>query len=109
MYKGVSKAGPDIKLVTEYMTHGSLHDVVTNSYPKLSAVDCLKMLKDIACGVHCLHSQKPSLIHRDLTSLNVLVNEDLRCKIADFGLSKGKRDRGMTAQRGTLYENCVYY
>jgi serine/threonine protein kinase len=35
-----------------------------------------------------LHSRKPSIVHRDLKSKNILLNKDLVPKICDFGISK---------------------
>lgn len=55
---------------------------------------------DIAQGLKYLHSQDPPLIHRDLTSNNVLLTEKLQAKIADLGTSKflkrGAADQTMT-------------
>ena len=46
----------------------------------------LSILLDICEGVRFLHSQK--LIHRDLTSNNILLTKHLVAKIADFGTAK---------------------
>ncbi len=53
-----------------------------------------------------LHAKR--IVHFDLKSANLLLghrDKRLICKVADFGLSKQKRDTyvtGVTSQRGTL-------
>lgn len=40
-------------------------------------------------GLEFLHNDcKPPIIHRDVKSSNILLNEDLQAKLADFGLSR---------------------
>jgi len=53
------------------------------------------MIKDIAKGMIFMHSLKPPFMHRDLKSLNVLIQnkvkgpeDEILCKIADFGLTR---------------------
>ena len=46
------------------------------------------IMLDVAQGLSYLHGLTPPLIHRDLTSNNVLLTHDLHAKIADFGTSK---------------------
>ena len=48
----------------------------------------VSILCDTARGLDYLHSQSPAIIHRDLTANNVLLNSELRAKIADFGNSR---------------------
>jgi serine/threonine protein kinase len=43
---------------------------------------------EIAQGVHYLHSCTPPILHRDLKSLNIFLDEHLRIKIGDFGWTK---------------------
>ncbi|CAI8012757.1 Receptor-like serine/threonine-protein kinase At1g78530, partial [Geodia barretti] len=47
-----------------------------------------KILLDIAEGLHHLHSQMPAIIHRDLTTSNVLLDSNGTAKISDFGNSR---------------------
>ncbi|KAI3427399.1 hypothetical protein D9Q98_010314 [Chlorella vulgaris] len=43
---------------------------------------------DAACGMLHLHSRAVPIVHRDLKSLNLLVDENWRVKVADFNLSR---------------------
>ena len=48
----------------------------------------VSILHDTASGLDYLHSHTPAIIHRDLTAKNVLLDSELRAKIADFGNSQ---------------------
>ena len=48
----------------------------------------VSILHDTASGLDYLHSRTPAIIHRDLTAKNVLLDSELRAKIADFGNSR---------------------
>lgn len=45
----------------------------------------LNILCDTACGLEYLHSQNPAFVHGHLTAENILLDSDLRAKIAGFG------------------------
>ncbi len=53
------------------------------------------ILLDIAQGLQYLHNLEPPMIHRDLTTNNVLLTNDLRAKIADLGTSKLLNRKGL--------------
>ena len=59
------------------------------------------MAVDAACGLAYLHSSSNQTAHRDFNTQNLLVTEDMRVKIADFGLSRIMRNttRGDAAGR----------
>lgn len=46
------------------------------------------ILHDVALGLNYLHSQVPAIIHRDLSSNNVLLTPDMKAKISDLGVAK---------------------
>ena len=55
-----------------------------------------KGMKDIAFSFLSYNGSKPPIVHRDIKSRNILLNEKLRGKIGDFGLSKIFPDDGDT-------------
>ena len=68
----------------------------------------LSFLRDVANGLHFLHSQTPPVIHRDLTARNVLLNTAMVAKIADLGVARivniqpGKLAGTMTKNPGNV-------
>ncbi|KEH18237.1 LRR receptor-like kinase plant [Medicago truncatula] len=83
-------------LIYEYMANGNLQQylLVENSNI-LNWTKRLKIAVDAAHGLDYLHNGcKPPIMHRDLKSSNILLDENLHAKIADFGLSRafGKDD-----------------
>ena len=46
------------------------------------------ILRDVALGLAHLHGRHPAIIHRDLTARNVLLNNSMRAKLADFGVAR---------------------
>jgi len=85
-YYGVSMHKKGKIIVTEFMENGSLNSLL-NLRPLLP-LEKVKIARDIALGVKYLHSQ--NILHRDLTSKNILLGKAMEAKVADFGLSKQK-------------------
>ena len=73
-------------LVMERM-QGNLDNLLENT-PDISLAKKCSILQDVARGLHYLHSRSPSIIHRDLTARNVLINSAMVAKIADMGNSR---------------------
>lgn len=53
-------------------------------------------------GVAFLHAQRPPIIHRDLKSLNVLVDSDYNAKVTDFGLCRAANSGETTGALGLM-------
>ena len=52
---------------------------------------CWALRRLTACcraACRCLHAHRPPIIHRDIKSGNLLVDENYRVKVTDFGLSR---------------------
>ena len=82
---------PDASIIMEHCAQGSLSDVLARArkHPKrLCWRVRLLMACDAACGLAYLHSSSNQIAHRDINTQNLLVTEDMRVKIADFGLSR---------------------
>lgn len=79
-------------LVMEYMTQGSLYDVLRDEEIVLGFDEhIMPILQDIAQGVRFLHAANPQVVHGDLKSKNVLIDSNFRAKVTDFGLSAKKK------------------
>ncbi|CAO2036349.1 unnamed protein product [Urochloa humidicola] len=78
-------------LVYEFIPNGTLlqHIHNRNACCPLTWEDCLRMAAEIAEGLAYLHSTSSTpIIHRDIKSSNILLDENFVAKIADFGASR---------------------
>ncbi|XP_035026267.1 receptor-interacting serine/threonine-protein kinase 2 isoform X3 [Hippoglossus stenolepis] len=80
-------------IVTEFMSNGSLDLLLheKDTYPDLAWPLRLRILYEIALGVNFLHNMSPPLLHHDLKTQNILLDDEFHVKIADFGLSKWRQ------------------
>jgi len=85
-----------LSIISEFMEGGSLFDKLKISGP-LKREHAVKIAVDIAKGMSYLSSR--GVIHRDLKSSNVLLNENGSAKLSDFGLSRIKEESTTLAQQ----------
>ncbi|KAF8022873.1 hypothetical protein BT93_F0402 [Corymbia citriodora subsp. variegata] len=92
-------------LVFEYMSYGSLRGWLSSSKSSRKTRSWshrINIAMDVANGLHYLHSfTKPAYVHKDINSSNILLNGDLRAKIANFGLARIARGEMSSASLTT--------
>lgn len=89
---------PDFCIVMEFMPGGALYGLLHSEEP-LGWELRYQIGLDTACGLWYLH--KYDVLHRDLKSPNILLDENRRAKISDYGTSK--RGAMYTTSKDSLY------
>lgn len=88
---GFCEDNKEMILVYEYMPHGTLYHHLHKADTPLSWVQRLKISIGAARGLDYLHTgigTQHGVIHRDVKSSNILLDENWEAMISDFGLSK---------------------
>ncbi|XP_019089454.1 PREDICTED: serine/threonine-protein kinase STY17-like [Camelina sativa] len=97
---GACTRSPNLCIVTEFMTRGSLYDFLHKHKGVFKIQSLLKVALDVAKGMNYLHQN--NIIHRDLKTANLLMDEHEVVKVADFGVARVQTESGvMTAETGT--------
>ncbi|RDX70224.1 Serine/threonine-protein kinase STY46, partial [Mucuna pruriens] len=99
-FVGACTKPPNLYLVTEYMSGGSMFDFLHKQKTILALPFLLKVAIDVSEGMKYLHQN--DIIHRDLKAANLLIDENRVVKVADFGVARVHIQSGiMTAETGT--------
>ncbi|RIA82954.1 kinase-like domain-containing protein [Glomus cerebriforme] len=71
-------------MVIRHAKHGDLRNYIRKFFHKLTWTDKIKILIEISKALNSLHQM--NLLHRDFHCKNILVDDDDRVFISDFGL-----------------------
>jgi ankyrin repeat protein/serine/threonine protein kinase len=85
---------PPVCIVTEYCKHGSLNALLYGDSPDPLMADATldRCVVDAALGLYHLHAN--GVVHRDIAARNILVDENYRAKVADFGMARTAGEDG---------------
>ncbi|KAL6655135.1 hypothetical protein ACP70R_005961 [Stipagrostis hirtigluma subsp. patula] len=97
---GACTKPPNLCIVTEYMSGGSVYDYLHKHKGVFKLPALLGVAIDVSKGMSYLHQN--NIIHRDLKTANLLMDVNGTVKVADFGVARVKAQSGvMTAETGT--------
>jgi len=76
---------PHILMLVEYMAGGSLRNLLFKREVRPEFKEQLRMAWQISEGLTYLHAR--GVVHRDLKTANIVLDEERNCRICDFGLT----------------------
>ena len=73
--------------IMQYIPKRSVFDIITipGTQPNLKLI--ASVMKDLISAVYYLHHMKPTIIHRDIKPENILLDENSKAYLTDFGWS----------------------
>ena len=108
-YAKPSDPRSDLPIMVMELMDTSLTSFIENNQSKIAINTKLSILHDTSLGLSHLHARCPTVIHRDLSSNNVLLTSHLVAKISDLGTAKviradSKQTKSkLTTAPGTLH------
>ena len=75
-------------IITEYMENKSLKLFIESNKGNITLKQKISFIYEIALGLEYMHKCKYKIVHRDIKSSNILLDDNYHCKICDFGMSK---------------------
>ncbi|KAL6074281.1 putative serine/threonine-protein kinase PBL7 [Balamuthia mandrillaris] len=83
---GLCVNSQDVYIVTEFINGGDLRGLLKDRSQPLSWGQRLGFARDIALALNYLHHK--NVMHRDIKSKNLLIGDNYKVKVCDFGLAR---------------------
>eukprot|EP00026_Physarum_polycephalum_P002824 Phypoly_transcript_02833.p1 GENE.Phypoly_transcript_02833~~Phypoly_transcript_02833.p1 ORF type:complete len:823 (+),score=121.95 Phypoly_transcript_02833:162-2630(+) len=87
-YDETDPSSPILSVVVEYCERGTLYKALNNKKIDIDWQTCFKWIHQTLNGILYLHNMTPQMVHRDIKTLNLLLDAKWNVKVADFGLSR---------------------
>lgn len=107
LFMGVSLEHPHLCILTELCSRGSLFDIIHDEHAALTWPKCLIIALDVAKGMTYLHAHSPPILHRDLKSLNILVDQNWRGKVREGECILASDDRAVRPVSPSAHARCL--
>src|SRR5690606_17791934 len=95
--------------VVDYVP-GNLETIVGRGSPRITRLDAIRYIYNVASGVSFLHSQEHPIVHRDIKPANILIHGQ-SARLGDLGLAKvlmGDDEKG-DAEEVAAYAAMPYF
>lgn len=111
-FKGVyysSQSTSSLPVMVMELMEASLNSFIAKNLSCIEMATKMSILCDVSNGLNFLHTRKPTVIHRDLSSNNIMLTSRLVAKIGDLGVAKvvradsTKTRSKLTTAPGTLH------
>ncbi|XP_042966695.1 serine/threonine-protein kinase EDR1-like [Carya illinoinensis] len=80
LFMGAVTRPPNLSIITEFLPRGSLYRIIHRPHSQIDEKRRIKMALDMASGMNCLHTSRPTIVHRDLKAPNLLVDKNWNVK-----------------------------
>ncbi|KAL8098342.1 serine/threonine-protein kinase-like protein At3g51990 [Apium graveolens] len=84
---GFTNDSKDRLLVVEFMSNGTLYDYLHSNVRPPNWGKRIRLALQTAKALETLHCSNPPVIHRDIKSANVLIDNNVNARLGDFGLA----------------------